>query len=49
MSPVGVRLGPLRIYVWAGSWSRWGERHLDCGCCTWNLYLGPFGVEWGDR
>lgn len=37
-----VDLGPVRVYLWSGSWS-WVQR-LPCAQC-WNLYLGPFGVE----
>ena len=39
-----VRTPTLRLYLWSGSWSGWCR--MPCPDCR-NLYVGPFGVEWG--
>ncbi len=44
MRPVGVRVGPVKVWLWSGSWTLVDREPCE-GCH--NLYVGPFGVEWG--
>ena len=41
-----IQIGRLHIWLWAGSWSPLKGLRLECECCAWNFYIGPFGVEW---
>jgi hypothetical protein len=43
VKPIGITIGPVVLYLWAGSWS-WLPEILKCCHCR-NLYWGPFGIE----
>jgi hypothetical protein len=40
-----ISVGRLTVWLWNGSWT-WKPSHLHCAQCR-NVYLGPFGLEWG--